>query len=80
MCLSQGPDGYPGSVGESGIPGIPGEKVPDKLPRKIKLTFKSQYLGILVGSVMVSHFVLRVIQVVQEDQVHPAWLEILDPK
>lgn len=51
MCLSQGPDGYPGSVGESGILGIPGEKVPDKLPRKIKLTFKSQ-LGASHGLVV----------------------------
>ncbi len=29
---------------------------------------------------MVSHFLLRVIQVVQEDQVHLGQLEILDPK
>lgn len=34
MCLSQGPDGYPGDVGESGLPGTLGEKVPDKLEKK----------------------------------------------
>lgn len=39
MCLLQGPDGYPGDVGESGLPGALGEKVPEKLQRKEKLAF-----------------------------------------
>lgn len=36
MCLLQGPDGYPGSFGEPGLAGAPGEKVPEKLQRKVK--------------------------------------------
>uniref|UniRef100_A0A8C2IRA9 Collagen alpha-2(VI) chain n=1 Tax=Cyprinus carpio TaxID=7962 RepID=A0A8C2IRA9_CYPCA len=37
----KGPDGYPGAVGEPGSQGSLGEKVPDKLKKKEKLTFKS---------------------------------------
>lgn len=41
MRLLQGPDGYSGAVGEPGSQGSLGEKVPDKLKKKEKLTFKS---------------------------------------
>lgn len=30
MCFSQGPDGHSGDVGETGLPGSLGEKVPEK--------------------------------------------------
>uniref|UniRef100_A0A8C1QP55 Collagen, type VI, alpha 2 n=1 Tax=Cyprinus carpio TaxID=7962 RepID=A0A8C1QP55_CYPCA len=48
----KGPDGYPGAVGEPGSQGSLGEKVPDKLKKKEKLTFKNGDPGLTECDVM----------------------------